>query len=203
MQRQTAAAVKCVCIWTQELTGDNGHWKWPVVDQRWGNLSGKGGISWFLLIPITSQRGRADKEIQHPPPPCPTEISTQKELHHIYIKTFRVSLKSGSCRWWWPKFSHFHVLHVFHAPSFLGHAEHRCHLTSFLHIEEHQHALTFKDLAGGIKDGRHHSMEKVIEALAFSPLYTSFLLSQRWTGLRLRFDSLSFLFYHIIFLLLK
>ena len=74
----------CVYMNTNNKMGDKAHGKgeWPREDWRWGNLSGKGGISWFLLIPITSQRGRANKETQHPHPhPPPHPHAQQKSAH--------------------------------------------------------------------------------------------------------------------------
>lgn len=51
--------------------------------------------------------------------------------------------------------------------------EHRCQLASLTQAEEQPPALTFKirslTCRWGIKGGTHHSMEKVIEALAFIP----------------------------------
>lgn len=91
-----------------------------------GKPGWKGGISWFLIIPITSQREGANKESQQLPPTLfPTENSTERELHHLNIKTLGVPLKSGSCHWWWPKFSYFHVVHDFNMlpVAFLGHAQ--------------------------------------------------------------------------------
>lgn len=83
--------------------------EWPAVKIRWGNPVGKGGISWLLLIAITTQREKANKETQHLPLLFPTDITKEKELHHLNIKTSRMPLKYGSCHWRWPKFSYFHV----------------------------------------------------------------------------------------------